>query len=188
MGPTQAHFSATTDGVVYAITADDTLDAVLTNAALRLGMQLRCVGSPNDLLGLLSSGAPRPMAMLVHNESLTRQDQMIMALISAFAPGAPVIPLDLDDTRGGASTPTSALTQMMWPLASPSSFGHIANQDITGGIKPLSEVERDAIEHAIRLCDGNIQQAARMLDIAPSTIYRKRMAWTDDHSVTTTSN
>ena len=34
-----------------------------------------------------------------------------------------------------------------------------------------------AIEAAIRRFDGNVTQAARRLDIAPSTIYRKQKAW-----------
>lgn len=45
------------------------------------------------------------------------------------------------------------------------------------GIRPLWIVERDTIETAISICDGNIQKAARLLDISPSTIYRKRMSW-----------
>jgi two-component system, repressor protein LuxO len=45
------------------------------------------------------------------------------------------------------------------------------------GIRPLWEVEKDTIESAIRLCDGNIPKAATHLGISASTIYRKRMAW-----------
>lgn len=41
-------------------------------------------------------------------------------------------------------------------------------------IKPLWQVEQEAIEDAIRTCDGNINQAAELLQINPSTIYRKR--------------
>jgi DNA-binding NtrC family response regulator len=48
-------------------------------------------------------------------------------------------------------------------------------------IRPLWMVEKDTIETAISLCEGNIQKAARLLDISPSTIYRKRMAW-DEHA------
>jgi DNA-binding NtrC family response regulator len=46
-------------------------------------------------------------------------------------------------------------------------------------IRPLAELERDAIERAVGLCDGNIQRAAGLLGVSPSTIYRKRLAWTD---------
>ncbi|SMH55382.1 sigma-54-dependent transcriptional regulator [Azospirillum agricola] len=44
-------------------------------------------------------------------------------------------------------------------------------------IKPLWEVEKDAIEDAIAACDGNIPRAAALLQISASTIYRKRLAW-----------
>ena len=45
----------------------------------------------------------------------------------------------------------------------------LAGQDV----RPLWMVERDAIAAAISRCDGNIKQAARLLVISPSTIYRK---------------
>lgn len=53
------------------------------------------------------------------------------------------------------------------------------NQDlpIAGDVKPLWEIEKGAIEHAISLCDGNIPKAAALLEISPSTIYRKKMMW-----------
>jgi len=44
-------------------------------------------------------------------------------------------------------------------------------------IKPLAEVEREAIEAAINDCQGNIPKAATMLDVSPSTIYRKKQRW-----------
>jgi len=44
-------------------------------------------------------------------------------------------------------------------------------------IRPLAEVEREAIEEAIRLCGGNIPKAAAFLGVSPSTLYRKREAW-----------
>ena len=60
----------------------------------------------------------------------------------------------------------------------------IAGDGTVAGIRPLGEVEKDVIEEAIRLCDGNIPKAAAQLGISASTIYRKRMAWqaggTDD--------
>ncbi|WP_321392668.1 sigma-54 dependent transcriptional regulator [Emcibacter sp.] len=44
-------------------------------------------------------------------------------------------------------------------------------------IRPLLEQEREIIEEAIRLCDGNISRAAGYLEINPSTIYRKMKSW-----------
>jgi len=44
-------------------------------------------------------------------------------------------------------------------------------------VRPLWQVEKEAIEEAIAACDGNIPRAAALLEISASTIYRKRMAW-----------
>ena len=47
-------------------------------------------------------------------------------------------------------------------------------------IRPLADVERETIEHAINLCDGNIPKAAALLAVSPSTIYRKKMVWDEE--------
>ena len=44
-------------------------------------------------------------------------------------------------------------------------------------IIPLEQVEKNAIEHAIEQCDGNITKAAALLEVNPSTIYRKMQKW-----------
>jgi len=44
-------------------------------------------------------------------------------------------------------------------------------------IRPLAEIEREAIEKAIAICNGNLTEAARYLDINVSTIHRKRQQW-----------
>ena len=44
-------------------------------------------------------------------------------------------------------------------------------------ISPLCEVEKEAIENAIVVCDGNIPKAAALLNVSPSTIYRKQKSW-----------
>jgi len=44
-------------------------------------------------------------------------------------------------------------------------------------ITPLWLVEKQTIEKAIELCNGNIPKAAALLEVSPSTIYRKRHHW-----------
>ncbi len=44
-------------------------------------------------------------------------------------------------------------------------------------VRPLWLAERDFIEDAITRCDGNVGKAAALLQINPSTIYRKRTTW-----------
>jgi len=47
-------------------------------------------------------------------------------------------------------------------------------------IRPLWITEKEAIEGAISICDGNIPRAAALLEVSPSTIYRKRSGWEDE--------
>jgi len=49
--------------------------------------------------------------------------------------------------------------------------------DINKPIQALADVERNTIENAINYCNGNIPKAAALLDVSPSTIYRKKQAW-----------
>ncbi len=46
-------------------------------------------------------------------------------------------------------------------------------------IKPLAETEKEAIKQAIELCEGNIVRAASVLEVSPSTLYRKMQSWQD---------
>lgn len=46
-----------------------------------------------------------------------------------------------------------------------------------GAIRPLWMIEKETIEQAISTCDGNIPRAAALLEISPSTIYRKKISW-----------
>ncbi|MCB1339209.1 MAG: sigma-54-dependent Fis family transcriptional regulator, partial [Maritimibacter sp.] len=43
--------------------------------------------------------------------------------------------------------------------------------------KTLAEIERAVIEATILAEDGSVPRAARVLDVSPSTLYRKRDAW-----------
>jgi len=44
-------------------------------------------------------------------------------------------------------------------------------------VEPLWLTEKKAIEAAVATCDGNINQAAGLLEVAPSTLYRKLQSW-----------
>jgi len=58
---------------------------------------------------------------------------------------------------------------------------HTPDNLLTGieGIRSLAEVERAAIEHAIAACDDNVVKAAGLLEVSPSTLYRKVQQWQD---------
>lgn len=59
----------------------------------------------------------------------------------------------------------------------------IESGESLSSIRPLWEIERDAIESAIALNDGNIPKAAAQLEISPSTIYRKKMSWEEEGKI-----
>ena len=66
------------------------------------------------------------------------------------------------------------------PLPAPASAPRVAASapaDAARLIRPLADLEREAIERAVEICEGNIPKAAAHLGISPSTLYRKRAAW-----------
>lgn len=44
-------------------------------------------------------------------------------------------------------------------------------------VRALWQVEKDAILQAIEIAGGNIPRAAAMLEVSPSTVYRKLQSW-----------
>jgi len=44
-------------------------------------------------------------------------------------------------------------------------------------IRSLHEIERNYVERAIDICDGNVVSAASSLGVSPSTLYRKIQSW-----------
>ena len=81
---------------------------------------------------------------------------------------------------------TEAMLNRLDPSAAPRSLQAAAAPIATlaaaprpggGTVKPLWLVEKEAIEEAIALCKGNIPRAAALLEINPSTIYRRKAEW-----------
>ena len=52
-------------------------------------------------------------------------------------------------------------------------MGDEAEASAAPGVKPLADLERDAILSAIRTLNGDKLQAARLLGIGKTTLYRK---------------
>lgn len=59
------------------------------------------------------------------------------------------------------------------PLSANASFNNETD------IKPLWQIEKQAIEAAIAFCDDNVPKAAALLEVSASTIYRKRERWAE---------
>ena len=75
--------------------------------------------------------------------------------------------------------PMATAPDPMETAEEPPDVGGLADAEQTPPplVRPLWQIERDTIEAAIRHCDGNIPRAAALLEVSPSTIYRKRQAW-----------
>ena len=68
------------------------------------------------------------------------------------------------------------------PMPVPDERQAVVAPVITGSMatlvgRPLSDVEREFIEATIEHCGGSVPRAARMLELSPSTIYRKLESW-----------
>ena len=55
--------------------------------------------------------------------------------------------------------------------------GTLPSFEIREAIEPLRIIERKVIEHAIETCSGSVNKAAGLLEVAPSTLYRKIQSW-----------
>ncbi|MEM9099398.1 MAG: sigma-54 dependent transcriptional regulator [Pseudomonadota bacterium] len=64
-------------------------------------------------------------------------------------------------------------------VATTDQLSTFATSDVIDGLVglSLSEMERRFIEATIAQCDGSITRAARILNVSPSTLYRKRESW-----------
>jgi len=46
-----------------------------------------------------------------------------------------------------------------------------------GIIRPMWQIEKETILNAIEFCNGNVLNAAVLLELSPSTVYRKKQSW-----------
>jgi len=78
------------------------------------------------------------------------------------------LPPPLDNLMVPASTQAAMLAS-----------GELELDEITlSNIRPLADIEREAIQRALAICNDNVPKAAALLDVHPSTIYRKKQGWT----------
>ncbi|MEM6661800.1 MAG: sigma-54 dependent transcriptional regulator [Pseudomonadota bacterium] len=75
--------------------------------------------------------------------------------------------------------PDSLPQRMNGISSAPADIGDMSPGDMLRGLvgATLADLEREFIEVTIQECDGSIPRAARILDVSPSTLYRKREAW-----------
>lgn len=87
-------------------------------------------------------------------------------------------------TSNKKSTPSHPAPAVVAPPPSAVEATHPAEPDLTTNpgkpnvdIRPMWQIEREAIQQAIDYCDGNVLNAAVLLELSPSTVYRKKQAW-----------
>ncbi|EKO3425116.1 sigma-54-dependent Fis family transcriptional regulator [Vibrio fluvialis] len=66
------------------------------------------------------------------------------------------------------------------PIHAPSAVDSDATDTANLTIRPMWQVERETIQQAIDFCDGNVLNAAVLLELSPSTVYRKKQAWENE--------
>jgi len=114
-----------------------------------------------------------------------RQLQNVIRNIVVLNEGAEVTvsmlpaPLDSDMNSTSATNQVGQLNRPSTTSGQSLPFPRVMGQgdSLSTQIRPLAELEREAIEHAITLCDGSIPTAAHYLGISAATIYRKRNSW-----------
>lgn len=112
-----------------------------------------------------------------------RQLQNVMRNIVVLNDGEFVTPEMLPPPLNGFhphSNPTHEEGMIMKPTHSINTSitkSHSVLPESVESIRPLADIEKEIIERAIDLCNGNIPKAAIHLGISASTIYRKKQHW-----------
>jgi DNA-binding NtrC family response regulator len=129
----------------------------------------RFTGFSPEVVAVLTSrpwpGNVRQLLNVIRNIVVLHDGTLVEPhmLPAEIAPGPPQMPAN------DVAPPAPA------PRAPVSGHGAGAIEALVGA--PLAEVERDLIEATIARCDGSVPRAARMLEVSPSTLYRKLDSW-----------
>ena len=111
--------------------------------------------------------------VVVLNQGETVEYNMLPEPVTSGALQTAIAPMDSPaspQTSTHASTQASAQAST---LQDPAQSHLVRRQQI----EPLWLTEKTAIEAAVDACDGNINRAAGLLEVAPSTLYRKLHSW-----------
>jgi two-component system, repressor protein LuxO len=74
------------------------------------------------------------------------------------------------------NTQPAALVSQNAAASPPASLAQVDSYD-PAMVRPLGDVEREAVDYALRAYGGNVAQAAQALRVNPSTLYRKIQVW-----------
>ena len=121
--------------------------------------------------------------IVVLNDGEWVTSEMLPAPLDQLIGSVEPLPANQNQAMAGASSPQPATPA---PVS-----GGVVNDLLPRSedqLRPLDDMERQIIEHAIELCGDNVPQAAARLGISASTIYRKRQAWEDKQSASSGAN
>jgi len=127
------------------------------------------------------TGEASAILLQYHWPGNVRQLQNVIRNIVVLNPGgrvgAGVLPVPLNKPM--VTVPLASLQSSQAQMCVESSSSNLAEAVMVkpAVIQPLWKTERQAIEQAIEYCDGNITKAAGLLEVSPSTIYRKLQHW-----------
>ncbi|HAS8503662.1 TPA: sigma-54-dependent Fis family transcriptional regulator [Vibrio vulnificus] len=105
---------------------------------------------------------------------LTTKPQTVKGPAKLSTPPKPVQAV-IQEMRNGHEALNHHSLETQTSKANP--LAHNAFHHSDGSIRPMWQIEREAIQNAIAFCDGNVISAAVMLELSPSTVYRKKQAW-----------
>ncbi len=75
--------------------------------------------------------------------------------------------------------PANLEAAAMQAIESANQMATLTNMDWMDG-RTLDQIEQMVVEQAIEKCGGSVTKAAKILDVSPSTLYRKREKWMVD--------
>ncbi len=79
--------------------------------------------------------------------------------------------------------PANLEAAAMQAIESANQMAALTNMDWMDG-RTLDQIEQMVVEQAIAKCGGSITKAAKILDVSPSTLYRKREKWMANEGAT----
>jgi two-component system, repressor protein LuxO len=123
--------------------------------------------APDAVAALQAHGWPgniRELQNVLRNVVLFHDGTLVTGAMLARLDGAP--PLPGNGAAGAGPAPTRL---------------RLASEPRRAAeVKPLWQVEKQAIEQALAVCGGNVPRAAALLEVNPSTIYRRKAEWDKD--------
>jgi two-component system, repressor protein LuxO len=173
---------------------------LLTRYAREDGKKLRDF-SPEVLAAFRAHAWPGNVRELVNvvravvalHDGPTVEMAMLPAVLRKPMPAAPSV--------GGTPQAAISIDEVPWFAQStgdtaPAALAHlpVANTALVaaakgaydpGKVRPLDALEREAVDYALRAFGGNVAQAAKALQVNPSTLYRKIQVWAAQSSLQT---